>query len=247
MSDTAAEWEAIAQGWLDKVERTDESHRVELLDRPMLDAVGEVSGRRVVDLGCGGGRFSRMLAERGATVVGVDQCATFIAYAKSKAGLGETYLLGDAQRELGLPAESFDVAASYLTLMDMPDPAGAVREAARLLRAGGVFAVCVVHPIRSAVEPAAWVRDERGHRSHWPVADYGREGARTCDFGAGVGTVTNFHVMLSSYVAMFLDAGFALTSLVEPLPTEAQALRSEGWAAEYHAPNFMIFGLRKSP
>ena len=245
MSATAAEWEAIAQGWLDKVARADESHRVELLDGPMLEAVGDVSGRRAVDLGCGGGRFSRMLAERGAAVVGVDQCETFVAYARDRAGGGETYVVGDAQRELDLPAGSFDVAVSYLTLMDMPDPRGAVHEAARLLRAGGRFAVCVVHPIRSAVEPAAWGRDDEGNRTHWPVADYGREGARTCNFGANVGTVTNFHVMLSSYVAMFLEAGFVLTSLIEPLPTEAQAASSEGWAAEYHAPNFMIFGLSK--
>lgn len=246
-TDTSAEWAAIAEAWLDKVERNPEGHRVELLDRPMLEATGDVAGRRVIDLGCGGGRFCRMLAERGAAgVVGVDQVEAFVTHAREHAGPDETYLLADAQRELDLPAGSFDAAASYLSLMDMPDPRAAVREAARLLKPDGVLAVCVVHPMRSSVGAAGWVRDDAGRRLHWPVADYGREGPRTCSFGPSVGVVTNFHVMLSTYVSMFLDAGFAIEAVVEPLPTAEQAAASEGWAAEYHAPNFMIFRLRRA-
>ncbi|MEM0913538.1 MAG: class I SAM-dependent methyltransferase [Planctomycetota bacterium] len=246
-SHTTDEWAAIAEAWLDKVERHPEAHRVELLDGPMLEAVGDVAGKRVIDLGCGGGRFCRMLAERGAAeVVGVDQVAAFIDYARAHGGPREKYVVADAQRELDWPAGSFDAAVSYLALMDMPDPRSAIRESARLVRPGGALAVCVVHPMRSSTEPPAWVRDDDGRRLHWPVADYGREGPRTCDFGPGVGIVTNFHVMLSTYAAAFTGAGFAIEAIVEPLPTPEQAEASPGWAAEYHAPNFMIFRLRRS-
>ena len=57
-----AQWEAMAEDWI-SLQNCETSHR-----DAMLDAVGEVSGRKVVDLGCGEGRFSRMLARRGAVV-----------------------------------------------------------------------------------------------------------------------------------------------------------------------------------
>jgi SAM-dependent methyltransferase len=244
MSDTADEWDAIATGWLDQTERQDEKHRVELLDPVMFEQLREIEGRRVIDLGCGGGRFCRLLAGRGAAaVVGVDRCRAFIDFAMQRAGQRETYLWGDAHR-LDLPDAGFDVAVSYLVLMDMDDLPSAVREAARLVKPGGVFVVCLVHPIRACVEPPGWLYDEQGKRWAWPVADYGHKGPRTCELAGGV--VTNYHRTLSTYISTFRRSGFAIDSLVEPLPTPQQAASDEGWRGEYVAPNFMVMRLVKA-
>ena len=75
-----AQWEAMAEDWISQVQDGETSHREAMLDGWMLDAVGDVSGRKVIDLGCGEGRFSRMLAERGAVVTGVDLCRPFIEF-----------------------------------------------------------------------------------------------------------------------------------------------------------------------
>ena len=116
-----AQWEAMAEDWISRLQDVETSHREAMLDEWMLDAVGDVSGRKVVDLGCGEGRFSRMLAERGALVTGVDLCCPFIEFAKKHRVSDEAYLIGDMEDLHGVPSYELDLAISYVTLVDVPD------------------------------------------------------------------------------------------------------------------------------
>ena len=96
----------------------------------MLDAVGDVSGLNVIDLGCGEGRFSRMMAESGAKVTGLDLCEPLIDQARKLRIKDEEYLES-------IDSDSFDLAVSYITLVDIPDLKRATEEAFRVLRPGG--------------------------------------------------------------------------------------------------------------
>ena len=58
------QWEESAQDWID----TDQAVRTGMLDSWMLDALGNVEGKSAIDIGCGEGRFSRLLSKLGATV-----------------------------------------------------------------------------------------------------------------------------------------------------------------------------------
>ena len=121
-----AQWEAMAEDWIRQVQDGETSHREAMLDGWMLDAVGDVSGRKVIDLGCGEGRFSRMLAERGAVVTGVDLCRPFIEFANGQRFSNEAYLIGDMEDLHEAPGDEFDLAVSYVTLVDVPDIRSAV-------------------------------------------------------------------------------------------------------------------------
>ena len=90
-------WTALSDYWINLMETNQSIHREGMLDGWMLEAVGDVTGLKVIDLGCGEGRFSRMLAERGAGVTGVDFCEPFIEYAQQHRARDEEYLLGDMQ------------------------------------------------------------------------------------------------------------------------------------------------------
>ena len=103
-----AQWEAMAEDWISQVQDGETSHREAMLDDWMLDAVGDVSGRKVVDLGCGEGRFSRILAERGAVVTGVDLCRPFIEFANGHRFSSEAYLIGDMEDLHEAPGDEFD-------------------------------------------------------------------------------------------------------------------------------------------
>ena len=128
-----AQWEAMAEDWISRLQDGETSHREAMLDGWMHDAVGDVSGRKVVDLGCGEGRFSRMLAERGAMVTGVDLCRPFIEYAKSHRVSDEVYLIGDMEDLHGVSSDEFDLAVSYITFVDVPDLRGCVRSLGHVL------------------------------------------------------------------------------------------------------------------
>jgi SAM-dependent methyltransferase len=102
----------------------------------------QLSGTTVVDVGCGAGALSHLLAEDGARIVGVDPSADAIAQAAAAAGPSERYLVGRAE-DLPVP-ERFANAVTFLnSLHHVPTTslADALAEARRVLRADGVVYV----------------------------------------------------------------------------------------------------------
>ena len=125
-----SQWVESAQDWID----TDQAVRTGMLDSWMLDALGNVGGKSAIDIGCGEGRFSRLLSQLGATVTGVDLTEAFIERARSLASERETYLIGDAENLNDVESDSFDLAVSYIVLVDLLDYCSAI---------GGRTASCV--------------------------------------------------------------------------------------------------------
>jgi SAM-dependent methyltransferase len=105
-------------------------------------------GRRTLDLGCGEGRLSRDLKRLGHSVVGVDLSPTMLAAARAADPEIETHLADAAT----LPFENgaFDLVLAFMSLQDIDDYAGAIRESARVLVPGGRICVAIVHPLNSA-------------------------------------------------------------------------------------------------
>ncbi len=234
-----AEWEDMAEEWI-RLHAKDELREV-LLDGWMLRAAGDVSGLRVIDLGCGEGRFARMLAESGARVTGVDLCRPFIEYAECHRVGSETYLFADMEDLDGVPDDAFDLAVSYISLVDVLDMPRAVSSAFRVMRSGGRFVVCNVHPMRMA--SVGWIR-QGDVKLHYPVDNYFDESAREMRSRGGK-PWTNFHRTLETHVRTFLDAGFTIEAIQEPTPTQEQAERHHSIDDELRVPNFIIFVLRK--
>ena len=236
-----AQWEAMAQDWISQVEDGTTSHREGMLDAWMLDVVGDVAHRKVIDLGCGEGRFSRTLAEHGALVTGVDLCLPFIEYATSHRVAGEAYLIGDMEDLHEVPSAEFDLAVSYVTLVDVPNMQSAVSEAFRVLRPGGRFVVCNLHPMVSA--SPGWIK-HGGRRLHYPIDRYFDEGERTIPLQEDRSLV-GFHRTLSTHIRTFLNAGFVIEDLREPMPTEEQARQYAVVSDNLRVPGFIIYILRK--
>jgi SAM-dependent methyltransferase len=105
-------------------------------------------GRRTLDLGCGEGRLSRDLKALGHDVAAVDLSPTMVAAAHEADPELEVHLADVA----ALPFEdgAFDLAVAFMSLQDVDDLEGAVREAARVLESGGRLCIAIVHPLSSA-------------------------------------------------------------------------------------------------
>ncbi len=231
------QWTEAAQDWIGQ----DQAVRTGMLDSWMLDALGNVRGKRALDIGCGEGRFSRLLAGLGAEVTGIDLTEPLIERARSLALGGDSYVMGDAETLDGIADESFDLAVSYIVLVDLLDYRASIEAAYRVLKPGGRFVVCNVHPMRSAV-PYGWV-NLAGRKLFYAVDDYWDEGPR--EFPWWGKNFVNMHRTLSSYVTAFLEAGFVLEGLDEPVPSEEQLVENPSFDDEFRAPNFVVFVLRK--
>ncbi len=236
-----AEWEGLAEELIRLHVEGEDELREFLLDGWMLGAVGDVSGLRVIDLGCGEGRFARMLTESGAKVTGVDLCRPLIEYAESHRAGDETYLCADMEDLDGVPDDAFDLAVSYVSLVDVLDMQRAISATFRVMRSGGRFVVCNVHPMRTA--SVGWIR-QGDVKLHYPVDNYFDESARELRSRGGK-PWTNFHRTLETHARTFLDAGFVIEAIREPTPTHEQAEQHPYIDDELRVPNFIIFVLRK--
>jgi SAM-dependent methyltransferase len=103
------------------------------------------AGPRTLDLGCGEGRVGAALVRRGHRVVGVDASPRMVAYASEH----HEALVADAA---ALPFDdgAFRLVTAFMSLMDMDEMEGAVREVGRVLEPGGRLCAAVVHPINGA-------------------------------------------------------------------------------------------------
>jgi SAM-dependent methyltransferase len=112
-----------------------------------LELVPSAEGR-TLDLGCGEGRLARDLAALGHDVTGVDTSSTMLAAAREAAPGMELHLADAA--ELPFADGSFGLVVAFMSLQDVDDLGGAIREAARVLAPGGRLCYATVHPLNSA-------------------------------------------------------------------------------------------------
>lgn len=114
-----------------------------LESRLILELVGDVAGRQVLDVGCGDGAFAFELAKRGAIVTGIDASAAMIDAAKARArqhNVDITFQVAVAEH-LPFPVEQFDLVTAITILCFVDDASPVFREVARVLRPGGQFVI----------------------------------------------------------------------------------------------------------
>jgi ubiquinone/menaquinone biosynthesis C-methylase UbiE len=229
-------WQSSAMAWLETVEA--DPNRTHLLDPILLDLCGDVSGQKILDVGCGNGRFCKFLTDHGALCFGIDVIPDFIL-AAAKEGIGE-FLVGEGA-SLPFQANLFDLAISYLTILDIEDYQGAIGEMARVLKRGGRCIVATVHPMVSSIP--CWFKDENGEKLYWRIDRYFEERGEVAEW-SGI-RVFNWHRPQEAYFRAFFDAGFTLTNLIEPKPTTKHAQDRPAIADNLRVPNFIVYEWKK--
>jgi 2-polyprenyl-3-methyl-5-hydroxy-6-metoxy-1,4-benzoquinol methylase len=236
------EWNELAQFWIKRC-CDGEANREGMLDRWMLRAVGQPEHLSVIDLGCGEGRFSRMLSRLGADrVLGIDTCEAFIQEAGRMRRLEvEEYRLDNMEHLETVSDEEFDMAVSYLSLVDVQKLSAAIQETFRILKKGGRFIVCNLAPMATAVNKR--IEDPDRSRIAIRVDNYFDESVRIMRFGEH--QISNYHRTLSHYLNIFLTCGFVLKGFEEPFPSNQELLRYPELENELRAPSFVIYKLEK--
>lgn len=217
----AEQWALLARtpGWDDHYSEFHLPRFLELLPPPT----------RTLDLGCGEGRLSRELGARGYQVVGLDTSPTLVRLAQEADPAGE-YVVADAAA-IPFPDSAFDLALAFFSLHDMDDMTGAVREAGRVLAAGGRFCLAVEHPV---VTSGAFA----GREPDAPFeieCSYLETQRRTFTwdrYGVNL-TFHSYRYSLESYTRSLEDAGFLIEALREPVPepsfVEGRAHHGRAW------------------
>lgn len=223
-------WNGIGGEWIELAQKND--FRVGFIMPVTLEKLGDVRGKRIIDIGGGEGGYSRELTKRGASVTCVDCSEIAIAYAMDKAreeGLELTHIVGNSADLRDIPDEKFDIALCSMMLMDCEDLTGTLSEAARVLVPGGKLFASALHPCFNGKD-TRWLGDD--DEKHVDVQNYFEpcEWRKPITRGASNDVIWR-HRTLEEYMSAFTAANFKLTHIYEPQPTEEQLSVSPriGW------------------
>ena len=210
--------------------------------------LSDVSGKAILDLGCGEGGYSRELVRRGATVTSVDCAKKVIGYCELKAaeeGLNINHYVRNSCDLYGIANESFDIVLASMMLMDCEDFEGTVREITRVLKPSGKLFASVLHPC-FAVNGDGIGRLDTGIDRKVLVSNYfhPKERAEPISKESEVSVIWR-HRLIEDYVKVFIRCGLTITDLHEPVPTEEQARDSImlNWLRKI--PIFLFWELKK--
>lgn len=141
-------WNALAPQWIDWA-RTPNHDSYWRFHRHAFFEMVPSPGRLTIDLGCGEGRVTRDLVDRGHRVVGVDISPAMSQSAATHPGMPVTAVVGDAAR-MPIKDGHADLVVAFMSLQDMDDIVRAIAEAARVLTPGGRLVIAIVHPTYSS-------------------------------------------------------------------------------------------------
>ena len=226
-------WNENAEVWTELARAGYDHYRDGLNTPAFFEMLPGVDGLSGLDAGCGEGHNTRLLAERGARMTGIDISRNFVRYAReAEQGqpLGIDYELASA---VALPFESasFDFAVAFMSLMDIPETELVLAEIFRVLRPGGFFQFSITHPCFDTPHREN-LRDETGCTYAIEVGDYfrGREGeveewlfhAAPPEVREGLPPfrIPVFMRTLSSWLNKLVEADFVLEHFGEPFPSD---------------------------
>jgi len=220
---SAEQWNQAAQNWIEQQGGTGDWIRSDLVDRHMFELAQLTSGARFLDVGCGDGRFVRLMSEITKNGVGIDISENMIARARSRDPDGY-YEVADA---VDLPFEDceFDVVICYGSLANIEDLRSAIGEMTRVLRKDGALILAHLNSFVTASEMSGWCH--RGDSRHYPIDDYTT--VRPFDFYYSKTPVTIWHRPLSELLTTCLTQGLKLQAYREPIFASPRSKRELGY------------------
>jgi 2-polyprenyl-3-methyl-5-hydroxy-6-metoxy-1,4-benzoquinol methylase len=231
------QWAAMPHEVLAEMADDGDFSKRHLVNPVLLRMLGDHSGQRVLDAGCGNGYFSRMLARRGATVTGVEPASPlfdFAVHQEQAEPLRIRYVqadlcgLGGSDPSVDL-GEPFDAVVASMVLPAIPDWTCAMRACVGQLRPGGRFIFSVNHPCFEQLA-ASW----REHGAY-QVSEY------LADYEIDQRYATDFHRPLSAYLNEAIRLGCRIAEVAEPgLSPQIAAEEAGGDHPYLHLPNFLI-------
>ncbi len=142
-------WNTAADGWIEFV-RTGKDYTRDGLNNPAtFQLIGNVKDLIVLDLACGEGYNTRILARKEAIVTGIDFSEKMIEYAKQlevRERQGIDYRVSDATNLHEFSDEYFDLVTSFMALQDIKDLNATIFEVSRVLKINGRFIFSIPHP-----------------------------------------------------------------------------------------------------
>jgi ubiquinone/menaquinone biosynthesis C-methylase UbiE len=230
-------WNANADAWTKLARAGYDIYRDHLNTPAFFRMLPGVAGLSGLDIGCGEGHNTRLLARSGARVKAIDISEAFIAHAKqleAEEPLGIDYRVASAVK-LPFADREFDFVTGFMSFMDIPETDRVLKEAYRVLKPCGFLQFSITHPcydtphrrnlrdasgLTYAIEVGDYFRNLEGEVSEWlfgaapPHAKQGLPQFKT----------PRFTRTMSQWLNLLIETGFLLDRIEEPRPSDETVL-----------------------
>ena len=226
-------WNANADSWTKLARAGYDVYRDYLNTPAFFDMLPNVAGLAGLDIGCGEGHNTRLLAKRGAQVTAIDISENFITNARQVEAhepLDIAYRVASAV-DLPFADATFDFATAFMSFMDIPETDRILAEARRVLKPCGFLQFSISHPcfdtphrrnlrdahsLTYAIEVGDYFRNLDGEVDEWLF------GAAPLHMRQGLPKfkTPRFTRTLSQWLNLLIDTGFRLERVAEPRPSD---------------------------
>jgi SAM-dependent methyltransferase len=227
-SQDIADWNRIAERYAAYDQYADPAQNPMYLHfkAVLWEALGDLNGCSVLDLGCGDGWFSGVLQQAGAQVCGVDGSDQLLTYARARHPTIE-FVQADLAQGIPFAERQFERIVSLMVLMDLPDLGPLLRDVRQRLTATGRLIFTILHPgffqykIHFDEATQEWYRKVTNYFDPqvWRIESFGGH--------------NHYHRNLTYYAELLRANGLAITRLYEPEwnpdPTHEQAHVTRRW------------------
>jgi ubiquinone/menaquinone biosynthesis C-methylase UbiE len=239
--DNPQTYDTNAEFWVEIIRNHRDKYREGLTNAAVLTAIGEPEGLTVLDAGCGEGYLSRTLASGGAVVTGIDSSAELIKAALThelSSSLPVSFDVGSVDH-LPYDADSFDLVLCNHLMNDLQNPTRALREFSRVLRSHGRVVLLMLHPCfynkhAEREQPENNLPASSYFQARPVVQNFEVDGLKS------PAANTSWLRPLEDYTEALREAGFVITGLTEPHPSQQMIEEDEWWRTAFSRPLFML-------
>ncbi len=227
--------------------RAGENNYNDLLEQPaMAKMLPDLTGKIVLDLGCGYGHNCIDFVNRGAKrVVGVDISEKMLAVAKEESAHNNIEYRNMSMTDISNLDEKFDFIYSSLAFHYVKDFEAFANDMYSILNPGGQLLFSQEHPIITATVDGAghFNKDENGNKISYTFSNYNQPGERKIHWY--VDGVIKYHRTFSNIINALAKSGFVIEEICEPVPEDWAIEKLPTIVKEYIKPNFLLVKAKK--
>lgn len=210
-------WGSVAGEYADGFTNPGSYHDAVLLPN-ILRVLGDIDGKKILEVGCGDGFFTSSISKEGADVIGSDIAQEMIDRAKQKHP-GLEFRCAPAGNVSFANDKQFDAVLMVLSLQNIEDVYGAFKEASRVIKNRGELVIVLNHPVLRIPQKTSWGWDAETATQYRRLDTYMSESRVEIDMDPGKKTdkryTYSYHRPLQVYVKALVKSGFKIVGMEE--------------------------------
>lgn len=236
-------WQNIAQEYNRNIGDKGDVRHEKIINPIVFKLLGDLSGKVVLDAGCGNGYLSRRMAKTAKKVIGIDFTKKLIEAAKQEINPQNVEFIEGNLEHLPFQSDSFDTVLCNMVLMDVERIDKVIGELGRVLKQNGVIIASTLHPCFENPPRTYSLFDDKGKRIGRLIQKYFDTGLiKDKNNKINDEQYQHYHYMISDHLNVFAVHSLYLEKMIEPNGYEIDKNKNMGMNPD--TPTFMIMKYR---